>query len=590
MAAGAKSLDMRRPGWSRRGLLLAFALVGGGSTALVARVDGPTSYASASAWGAIATLAAGLGLLAAGTVTAGLAEAHSARSPLWRTAGLLAALAGLAWLAPVWVGWWEGPPLARSVGMVVAPFLLPLLMHLVVVVGDGRSRSVSGRVLLMTTYAVTSAVATVQALVRHPIQDLHCWSNCTENVFLWRPLPQVARAVGTGWLWFALAVAILTAIYGTSRMAASTATARSRVGPVLMPAVLAVVAEGLYAALLLIDPAEDPADPRFAAVFLLRAIALAALAIGLMWVAERVRRRRTGVERLVEALDTGADPVPTTLARTLGDPGLRVAYRLEVGDRYVDATGHPVDVGSAAAVTYVERGGNRVAVLMHETPSEDWHVGELGAAARLAIDNERLRAEVLAQLADLRASRARVVAAADESRARLERDLHDGTQQTLISLLFELRLALADAQQRDDPRMERLAEAVGEAERCVSDLRDLAHGVFPAVLDESGLATALWSLTDQAGVPVDVTAMTEARFPAVVERTAYALVRGVVDEATRHGSTGLALAVHHDGHALVVEIDGAPGHDDVHLADRVGAAGGDLGRTGERLRAVIPCA
>ena len=117
---------------------------------------------------------------------------------------------------------------------------------------------------------------------------------------------------------------------------------------------------------------------------------------------------------------------------------------------------------------------------------------EIGAAARLAVDNERLRAEVLAQLEDLRASRARIVEAGDSARRRIERDLHDGAQQRLLTLSYELRLARADAEADGDEALAPLLAVDGEeVQAALAELRDLAHGIYPAILTEAGLGPAL---------------------------------------------------------------------------------------------------
>ena len=124
---------------------------------------------------------------------------------------------------------------------------------------------------------------------------------------------------------------------------------------------------------------------------------------------------------------------------------------------------------------------------------------EIGAAARLAVDNERLRAEVLARVADLRASRARIVATADGTRQRLERDLHDGAQQQLLAASFELRQACSSAAASGDAELAaRLTDASEQAQQALTELRDLAHGIYPAILTEAGLEPAVRSLAERA--------------------------------------------------------------------------------------------
>src|SRR5207253_10916237 len=144
------------------------------------------------------------------------------------------------------------------------------------------------------------------------------------------------------------------------------------------------------------------------------------------------RLHRPEASKLVVELRTGATTsLRERLARALGDPTLDVAYRLGDG-RYVDATGHPIELpqGVGRAVTTVTAGGEEVAALVHDPAllDEPALVESVRATAGLVLENERLGAEVRAQLAEVRASRARIVPATDAERPRLERNLHDGAQ------------------------------------------------------------------------------------------------------------------------------------------------------------------
>ena len=172
----------------------------------------------------------------------------------------------------------------------------------------------------------------------------------------------------------------------------------------------------------------------------------------------------------------------------------------------------------------------------------------------LALDNERLRSEALAQLAALRASRARVVETGDAERRQLERNLHDGAQQRMLALSFDLRRAVADA--RVPESREVLVSAEAEARRALAELRDLAHGIYPAVLEESGLAPALATLADAAPVPVEVCEDLAMRLPPSVERTAYVVVRDVVAVAAATGSRGVDVTISLVAGDLVVEVLG----------------------------------
>jgi signal transduction histidine kinase len=214
----------------------------------------------------------------------------------------------------------------------------------------------------------------------------------------------------------------------------------------------------------------------------------------------------------------------------------------------------------------------------------------LRPAARLAIENEALRAEVLTQLGQLRESRARIVATADESRRRLERDLHDGAQQRLLSVVLDLRLARSGAEPRLAARLDHVAD---EVDRAFNELRELAHGIYPAVLTEAGLEGAILTLADVAPLPVIIERLTERRFDATVEAGAYATAGEAVRDAAARGATATRLSAEVDGDRLVITAvdDGLPRADPlVHVADRIGALGGALELDATGLRAEIPCA
>jgi signal transduction histidine kinase len=219
---------------------------------------------------------------------------------------------------------------------------------------------------------------------------------------------------------------------------------------------------------------------------------------------------------------------------------------------------------------------------------------EIGSAARLAIENERLQAEVFAQLEDLRSSRARIVERADAERRRLERDLHDGAQQRLLALSYELRLARAAAQEDGDPELTKLlASAADEAQTALVELRELAHGIYPAILAEAGLAPALATLADEAPLPVELGELPADRYAPAVETAGYLAIADAVDDAARRYATFIFVEVARAADRLVVTA-----HDDgaarasalTHLADRIGALGGSLEIGPTTLRAEIPCA
>jgi signal transduction histidine kinase len=572
--------------------LPALAIAYGAASVAVAFGGGvPTTYAATSANAAAADLAAGLGLIVAGMV-AWLERPVGSLGPL-------TTLLGVAWLAPDWVGWEDGPALFRSLGMVAAPFLLPLLAHVVLAFPAGRIGAPVARVAVAVVYGGATVVSVGRALTRDPFLDPYCWSNCTDNVFLVHSDQGLARALDDFWLRFSPAVGLLLVAVAIWRLLSTTRAGRAALAPVLLGAALAAGAEAAYAFALLHDPAEVPESALFRAVFFARALALACLAGGVVWTVLRGRRTRSAVSRL--ATDLGEAPQPgslrAALARSLGDEALEVAYWLPDSRRYVDAAGRPVEppTDKERGVTPIVRGSEPVALVVHDRGLSGAREleREIGAAARLAVDNERLRAEVLAQLEDLRASRARIVETGDAARRGLERDLHDGAQQRLLALSYDLRIAHARAEADGDAETASLlAEATGEAQAALAELRELAHGIYPAILTEAGFAAGLETLADAAPLPVEIGGMAEERYTAAVETAAYFVVAEAIADAARRGASYAAVSALRDEELLVVEVedDGSERTSAlVHLADRVGALGGRLEVEPMRLQAEIPC-
>jgi signal transduction histidine kinase len=242
--------------------------------------------------------------------------------------------------------------------------------------------------------------------------------------------------------------------------------------------------------------------------------------------------------------------------------------------------------GGARAVTEIEQDGRRIAALVHDAALLDQPelVSAAGAAAALALENERLDAELRARYEDLRASRARLVDASDAARRKIERDLHDGAQQRFVSLALTLRLA----RNRLDPSSEAAGlvdRGLDELDAGLSELRELARGIHPAVLSERGLAPAIESLAARAPVPVEVSVLPAQRLPPPVETAAYFLVAEALTNVARYAQASEAdVAVTRENGRAVIEVrdDGVGGADPGSgsglrgIADRVAALDGRL--------------
>jgi signal transduction histidine kinase len=549
-----------------------------------------TTYAATLPAARAADLAAGLGLVVAG----GLA----ATQPRTRRLGVLAVLAGLAWFGADWEGAEDAHALFRSLGTLVAPLTLAFVIHLALAVPDGRVRSRAARVAVVAAYALVALPTVTRALFRDPLLDLYCWRNCTDNSFLVHADAGIASALSDALLWSTLAIALGLVAFAWRRLLRATGPGRRALLPLLGPALLVGASEATYAITLLRTPLEDPDRTGFAAIFLARSVSYALLAFGLAWSLLRVARTRARLARF--ATDLGEAPRPgmlrDTLAAALGDPGIGVLYPRGAVGELIDADGRAADPPDPdRAVARIARGDRPLALVLHDPAlvSEPELARALGSAARLSVENEALRAEAMAQLHALQTSRARIVESADSARRRLERDLHDGAQQRLLALSYDLRLARAGAADDDDGELVSMLDAAAEAtESALEELRELAHGIYPAILTEAGLAPALATLADEAPVPVEVRGVPPERQPPSVETTAYALVAETIDEASRRGATMVTAQVRREGSVLVVAVedDGAPRSSPlVHLADRVGALAGSLDVGDTTLRAELPC-
>lgn len=228
-------------------------------------------------------------------------------------------------------------------------------------------------------------------------------------------------------------------------------------------------------------------------------------------------------------------------------------------------------------------------------------LGRLNAIVGAQLLGSNEDPELTAEVTDLRDARARVIAAADEERRRLERDLHDGAQQRLVSLALTLRLAEQRAANGDTDAADLVRKAGEEAGLALAELRDLARGIHPAILTNRGLRAALDDLAARATVPVEILAAPEQRLPDGVEAAAYFVVSECLANVGKHAQATIAtVSVTVTGSLLTVEVvDDGVGGADLHgsgiqgLQDRVGAGGGRLqlhspAGEGTRIRAQIP--
>ena len=353
------------------------------------------------------------------------------------------------------------------------------------------------------------------------------------------------------------------------------------------------------------------------------ATALATLAVAAAFLPLRTRvqravdrrfaRARYDALRRVETFLTdlrGGRAVPEeveiVLAQVLDDPELELRYWLTADEVYADARGRPAadDPGDERALTPVSRGGAPMGIVLHNARLDERPhlLRSVIEASGLAIEIARLRVELRRQLEEVEASRARIVAAGYEERRRIERDLHDGAQQRLVTIGLTLRHLQHELTPGTGDADGALDGAVQELGHAISDLRELARGVHPAQLDE-GIAPALRELAERAPLPVEVRATSE-RFARGLEAAAYFIVSEGLTNAVKHAQASkVVVSAARANGALVLSIadDGCGGAAPTNgsglagLADRVAAQGGTLRlhspqAQGTTLTVELPCA
>jgi signal transduction histidine kinase len=303
----------------------------------------------------------------------------------------------------------------------------------------------------------------------------------------------------------------------------------------------------------------------------------------------RSRLARGGLADLFRGLRTlRPDDLRGALAKALGDPDLVVGYATTSG-AYTDLDGRPVTLpgtGASRSVAGVERDGRRVAALVYDRSLDDDPelVDAVTAAATIALENQHLHTEARRRLAEVEHSRERIIAAGDAERRRIERNLHDGAQQGLVTLAMQLSLIQRQIRRDPEDAEQLVTSASDQLAQSLAELRELARGIHPAALDQ-GLDVALEALATRSAVPATVECADGPRLPQPIEFAAYFVASEALANAAKHARAGVVtVRVRRDGSTAVIEIadDGVGGVDPTAgsglrgLADRVEALRGRL--------------
>jgi signal transduction histidine kinase len=491
-------------------------------------------------------------------------------------------------------------------GQIIGSLFFVTAVQMLLSAPEGHLHSTFERRLVVCAYLLTLLVLPL-FLFADPQTAFDC-DDCPDNVLLISANDTVVDIFGSALDATALVVVVVAMVVLIRRYRGAAGAERRLYGPLYLAGVALMVS---LVATLAVNAAATSSDA--ANVAWISAMAL----LGLMpyvFLAALARARMLqggAVGELISRLGEAPRPgeLRDALADALSDPSLELVYWLPESARFVDAAGRPFALparGSGRAVAPVEREGETIAAIVYDaslTGARD-HVRAVGAAAGLALENERLDAELRAKLEELRASRERMLRVGLEERRRLERNLHDGAQQRLVSLALSLRVARSKLRQDPTGADALLAEAGDDLDSALEELRELARGLHPAVLSERGLRTAIESLALRAPVPVELESLPSERLPEAIELAAYFVVSEALTNVAKYADATLATVSveRHNGRVVVaVADDGVGGADPARgsglrgLADRMAVLEGRLevesepGR-GTTVKASIPCA
>jgi signal transduction histidine kinase len=303
----------------------------------------------------------------------------------------------------------------------------------------------------------------------------------------------------------------------------------------------------------------------------------------------------------ISAGRAGPEQLQDVLRGALRDPALVVGILVPGAGGYVDIDGQPLELAPTATPVSVR--GRQVGAIASKGPAPVQLLREIGVASAMLVEMVRLRLELSAALRDVAASRSRLQRVGSEERRRLERDLHDGAQQRLVSLGMALRVAQRHLEDGTIDVDGLLDEAVAQLGTAVAELREVAHGLRPGCLGE-GLRPALSALAESTTLPIDLEVEADRAIPDDIASTTYYVVSESVANVVKHADASrIQLQVVQANGQLSVRIadDGRggaamrPGSGLSGLADRVAAAGGTLGidsplNEGTTVKVLLPCA
>jgi PAS domain S-box-containing protein len=555
--------------------------------------------------------AAAHALVIAAPMAGGLYAVH--KNPRGRF-GWLLLLAGVLWSPTMLVE--SSDSVLYSIGRVWVWMGELLLIYLVLAFPSGRLVGRADRLLVRAGGVVVSLYVATALLGEYPEPSpwASCGTDCPGNAFMLAsselgfvdavlmPVAQVASVV----LFACVALQLLRRLLNGS----------SLMRVVLVPVLIAAVMRMAATVAFLISRDADAESQLTEVLGWIALLGTPAISIGFLIGLVRSRARAArAMGKLSGALGRpSAQELREVIAEAVDDPSLEIAYRTS-GDpaEWVDDRGFPADLPEPSptrTTTEIHSGGLPVAALIHDSALADAPVMTEVATgfAQMALQNQRLETELRSSLRELKASRTRIMSAADEERRRIERDLHDGAQQRLLALAIELELAGELVTGDPDKGARRVHELVGDVNEAMADIRSLASGLYPSLLLERGLVEALSAEAAACAVPTTLTAEGLGRYAPEIEGAVYFCCREALQNAAKHaegaGSVVIKLweaeaeAIHfevRDNGGGLPQGHGSEGAGITNMRDRIGAIGGTLAieshpGTGTRVMGAVPVA
>ena len=531
-------------------------------------------------------------LMVAVPIAVGLYAWH--RRPDERFGPLLVA-AGFGWFLTTFAE--SDDSLLYSVGRVAGWAVEIGLVWLILSFPSGRLTDRVDRMLVQATAALVAVLYLPAALLADdypaPAPYTSCTSECPDNAFfLFSSEPAIVDAIllpAREVLTIAIFLAVTARI--ARRVSGATPLMRRTLGPVLVVAGLRVLLIATGVGARWVDPQAAFADVSSLLIALALPAMAAAFFVGLF---QRRLYAADALQKLATRITGRSTPeeMRAALADALQDPSLQIVYWVDGSqNRWVDAAGNavaPPAQGSGRALSEIRDRNRVVAGIVHDAAlsGQREFIQAVSSYALVALENRRLTAKVESSLRDVRRSRARIMASADRERRRLERDLHDGAQQRLVALRIQIELAeelIARDPERGIAKLHGLGDDVGET---LDQIRELAHGVYPSLLADRGLAEALRGVAQRLPLAARLTAADIGRYPSAVESAVYFCCLEAVQNATKHAPDASLVAISlSDGDALRFEVsDDGGGFDGeavegaglTNMRDRLAAVGGEL--------------